>query len=221
MANEPKYRWFTFLVYPSSAPADWWELCKSSHLQFARSPLHSPDGEMRVPHYHVIYRHPNSVRLDYVRRMLSEKLPDVVANGFIEAVVHPDVMQRYLLHLDDGEKEQFEGNPYDLIECVGGFPLDLSREYTPSERREQRSRIFALIRENCVLEYADLLDGLSDCGFYDLFDYACAHSILFRTYLASARGRVNIAGSATRDNVSYVKLGGESDGCGVPEGDDY
>lgn len=187
-----KYRWFAFLVYPSSAPENWWDLCRDAHLQFARSPLHSPDSEMKVPHYHVIYRHPNSVRLDYVRKMLDQKIPGVVANGYVEPVVHPDVMMRYLCHLDDGEKEQFAGNPYDLIETLAGFPLDLTKEYTPAERREQRVRCFKLIRDNGLTEYSALLDGLMDAGYFDLFDYACNHTILFSHYLASCRGAAKI-----------------------------
>lgn len=200
-----KYRWFAFMVYPDSAPADWWDLCKGMRAQFCRSPLHSADAEDSKPHYHVIYRHPNTVSLDYVKRLFSEKLPNVVANGHVEEVTSPSGYMRYLVHLDDGEKEQFAGNPYDLCECLCGFPLDFTREYTPQDRREQRKACFKLIRDNGITEYSDLLDGLSDAGFFDLFDFACSHTILFSHYLASSRGRVKIAGSSTTDNVSYVK----------------
>lgn len=200
-----KYRWFAFLVYPESAPADWWELCRGMHAQFCRSPLHSADAENAKPHYHVMYRHANTVTEDYASRLLVGKLGAVVANGHVETVVHPDVYMRYLVHMDDGEKEQFEGNPFDLCECLGGFPLDFTKEYTPQDRREQRQACFRLIRDNGITEYSDLIDGLLDEGYYDLFDFACTHSILFSHYLASARGRVRIDSCSTADNRSYVK----------------
>lgn len=203
-SKDSKYRWFAFVVYPDSAPANWWNVICDVHGQFCSSPLHSADSGMSKSHYHVIYRHPNTVRLDYVRRFLSERLGTIVSNGYVEPVVSPSAMMRYLLHMDDGDKEQFVGNPFDLCRCTGGFPLDFSRDYTTSDRREQRGRCFALIRENSITEYAELLDLLSDDGLYDLFDYACSHTILFTHYLASVRGRVKMAVAAC-DNGSYVK----------------
>lgn len=186
MADEPKARYGVFLVYPESAPADWWEILKRSHGAFARSPLHVPDEEVSKPHYHVVYKHPNTIRLDAMKRVIPE---DVPANGHVELCSHPRNYQRYLLHLDDPDKQQWEGDPRELIETCNGFPLDLSRDFSQAERAEQRRQIFELIRDNGLCEYADLLEGLLDSGFYDLFDYACNHTILFSHYLASRRGR--------------------------------
>lgn len=205
MASQPQKFWYwVFLVYPSSAPSDWIDRLRASHGMFAVSPLHAADDDVAVPHHHVIYKHENSIRLEYARRILNAT--EVPANGYVEPCPHPSAYQRYLVHLDDGEKEQFVGNPLELIRVLNGFPLDLTREYTPAQRREQRIRCFKLIRDNGIVEYSDLLDGLIDMGEFDLFDYACSHTILFNGYLASARGRLLSSGAgSTRDNVSYVK----------------
>lgn len=204
MAKQPeKYWYWVFLVYPSSAPDDWMERLRATHGMFAISPLHAPDDENNAEHYHVIYKHENSIRFEYASRILNAT--GVPANGYVEPCSRPCGYQRYLLHLDDGEKQQFVGNPNDLIKCLNGFPLDLTREYTPAQRREQRTLCFKLIRDNGLTEYADFLDGLIDAGKYDLFDYACSHSILFSHYFSSVRGRMCAIVSSGPDNVSYEK----------------
>ena len=200
MAKQPeKYWYWVFLVYLESAPSDWLDRLRATHGMFAVSPLHEPDDEVTKPHHHVIYKHENSIRLEYARRILNKT--EVPANGYVEPCPRPCGYQRYLIHLDDKDKQQFEGNPLDLIVCLNGFPLDLNRDWTPAQRREQRAQVFRLIRENGIFEYSDLLDGLLDSGYYDLFDYACTHTILYTHYLASVRGRIK----TESDNVTYVK----------------
>lgn len=193
MADAQRSYYAVFLVYPESAPDDWWEILKRSHGSYARSPLHSPDGEESKEHYHVIYKHPNNIRLDAMKRVIPEGVP---ANGHVELCCHPRNYQRYLLHLDDPEKQQFVGDPRELVETCNGFPLDFSRDFSQAERAEQRRQIFELVRENGLDEYADLLEGLLDSGYYDLFDYACNHTILFSHYLASRRGRSLLVSAA-------------------------
>lgn len=184
--KEEKGRYGVFLVYRDSAPNGWWDLLKSSHGSYACSPLHEPDDKEKKAHYHVMYKHPGPVTLAAMKRIIPEEVP---ANGYIELCYHPRTYQRYFLHLDDPEKQQWTGNPTDLIRTCNGFPLDLTRDFSQGERAEQRRKIFELIRSNGVDEYADLLEGLMDAGLVDLFDYASNHTILFSHYLASRRGR--------------------------------
>lgn len=186
MSDAPRSYYAVFLVYPESAPVDWWDILKRSHGSYARSPLHEPDDENSKPHFHVIYKHSNNIRLEAMKRVI----PDgIAANGHVELCHHPRNYQRYLVHLDDPEKQQWDGDPCSLIETCNGFPLDLTRDFSQAERAEQRSEVFRLIRDNGLCEYADLLEGLSDSGLYDLFDYACNHTILFQNYLSSRRHR--------------------------------
>ena len=53
-----KSRYWTFLIYPDSAPKNWYELLEELHLPTCVSPLHdrdvNPDGEIKKPHYHVM-----------------------------------------------------------------------------------------------------------------------------------------------------------------------
>jgi len=187
MADESKYRYFAFIVYPESAPTDWWEKLRASHGAFARSPLHEPDGDCSKPHYHVIYKHSNTVVLDAAKRVIPA---GIAANGWVEPVPHPRGYQRYLVHLDDPEKQQWEGDPRELIETCNAFPLDLSRELSKAELQTIRADVIRIIRENGVTEYSDLLDGLLDSGMWDHFDYAFNHTIAFGKYVDSYRNKL-------------------------------
>lgn len=184
--GKEKCRYFVFLVYEESAPEDWKEQLKRSHGAFAISPLHEPDEECKKPHYHVVYMHGNTITLDGAKRAMPK---GIAANGYVEPCTHPRNYQRYLLHLDDPEKQQWQGNPRELIETMNGFPLDLSRDYSKEERNQQRIDVMAMIRDNELCEYADLLEGLMDNGLYDLFDYAFNHTIAMQAYLTSRRNR--------------------------------
>lgn len=184
MAKTQKFRYFTFLVYPESAPENWIEILKRSHLQFAISPLHQPDEEVSKPHYHVIYHHGNPVNLSCAKDFIPEEVP---ANGYVEPARAPRNLQRYLIHLDDPDKEQFDGGVVD-IQVLNGFPLDLTRDFSAAERREQRRKVHEFIRDYDICEYSDLLDYLADFDL-DLYDYACNHTILFNTYITSRRNK--------------------------------
>jgi hypothetical protein len=186
MASTNKSTFFVFVTYPESAPKDWMEKLKASHGAFAVSPLHEPDEENAKPHYHVIYKHGGPITLDGAKRVIPA---GIAANGYVEPCPHPRGYQRYLVHLDDPEKQQWEGDPRELIWTCGGFPLDLSRELTKAELQGIRADIMAAIRDANLTEYADLLDLLLDSGMWDHFEYAFNHTIAFNAYLASRRGR--------------------------------
>lgn len=185
-SSKEKARYACFLVYEESAPEDWHGKLKRSHGCYAISPLHQPDDECKKPHYHVMYMHGGPATLVVMKRAIPEGIP---ANGYVELCLHPRNYQRYLVHLDDPEKQQWDGNPRELIETLNGFPLDLSRDYSKEERYQQRMDVMAIIRENGICEYADLLEGLMDNGMYDLFDYAFNHTIAMQGYLGSRRNR--------------------------------
>ena len=178
-----KYRYFAFLVYPETAPVDWKKQLKDTYGMYAISPLHDPDEEQTKPHFHVIYKHPNTVSLDAAKRCIPDNIP---ANGFIIPLHHPRVYQRYLIHLDDIGKQQFQDG-YHAIETLNGFPLDLRKELSETERFEIRSRVFDFIEDNAICEYCDLLNGLQSLGDADMFDYAFNHTIAFNAYLKSKR----------------------------------
>ena len=196
-----KSRYFAFIVYPQN-PAIWEkpldtpgeedyaelreklaEILRETFGQYAISPIHQPDDENKNAHWHVVYKHSNTCTLKAAQGIIPSVLP---LNGYILMLHHPRVYQRYLIHLDNLDKEQFDGGTNEIL-TVNGFPLDLTREFSAPELRQMRDEIHDLIRSNEIYEYADLLDALADAGEVDLLDYACNHTILFSTYLSSRR----------------------------------
>lgn len=186
-ASAPKFKSFSFLVYPENAKKNWVETLASTVRQFAISPLHEPDEEVAKPHYHVIYQHPGNVTMESFLNVIPDEVKEIAANGYFIPVDRN--YQRYLCHLDQPEKQQFDGNPYELIEVLNGFPLDLHKELTASEKRELRKRVYAFTREYEFVEYADLLDALADKNMWDEFEFAFNHTIALNGYLKSNKGR--------------------------------
>lgn len=184
-----KHEYFDFLVYPGSAPEDWRKTLKASHAPFVISPLHSPDEEQSKPHYHVIYKHGNPIMYGTALSFLKPIVIDtgIAANGHVEITFHPRGYMRYLIHLDDLDKQQFDGG---RSECtiINGFPLDMTRELSKEQLREIRKRIFDYIQRFEIVEYSTLIDELWIDD--DMLDYACNHTIMFNSYLTSRRNKL-------------------------------
>ena len=186
MAEAKKKRYWQFLVYEDSAPENWRELLKRSHCMFAISPQHQPDEECKKTHWHVIfYSGHGPISLAAAKDAIPESVP---ANGYIEPCRTTQGCQRYLIHLDDPEKQQF-ADGINAIDVLNGFPLDLSRELSKVEKAKVRSALLGIIEKNGVIEYADFIFGLENLGDPDLLDYACAHTILFSKIIDSQRNK--------------------------------
>lgn len=184
MAKSEKHRYFDFIVYPESAPGDWLSLLKETRCPFAVSPMHASDDENVKPHFHVVFYSPGPITLENAYSVIPESVP---ANGRIEWARSPKGSQRYLIHLDDPEKEQFDDG-VKAITVLNGFPLDLTRDFSAAERRAQKLQVQEFIRDHEIFEYSDLLDALAEYD-YDLWDFATNHTILFNTYITSRRNK--------------------------------
>lgn len=185
MASVQKKRYYLFVVYPDSAPENWQDKLKQTRCCYAISPLHEPDEQDKKPHYHVIFYSPGPITLENAKDIIPG---DVPANGHVEWAKSPAGSQRYLIHLDDQEKQQFPEGAR-AITVLNGFPLDLTRDFSAAEKRELRRRILDFIREYEIVEYSDLIYSLSEFDL-DMQDYACNHTILFNTVITSRRNKL-------------------------------
>lgn len=110
-----KRNW-TFIVYPESAPKDWIRQITSMGLRGAISPCHNrdvnPSGEPKKPHYHVVLTYSGAV---------TENAAQAVSDAFSGVKVLPvkdlRAMMRYLCHLDNPEKAQYDVNE---VTTMGG-----------------------------------------------------------------------------------------------------
>ena len=184
--NVKKRNW-AFVLYPESAPADWRELLQKTGLPCAISPLHDKDvnatGEPKKPHYHVMVFYQGPTSYNVVKRLtdgLNQPIPQVVeqVRGYY----------RYLTHMDNPEKAQYSAAE---IQTLNGFDIMDFVEMSKSEVTKVLRALVDYIRENDLLEYADLMDMTMCEGVPpEWFDVASSHTLFFTGYLKSRRFRV-------------------------------
>lgn len=156
-------------------------------LPCAISPLHDRDvnatGEPKKPHYHVMVFYQGPTSYNVVKRLtdgLNQPIPQVVeqVRGYY----------RYLTHMDNPEKAQY---PASEIRTLNGFDIGDFVEMTKSEVTKVLRALMDYIRENDLMEYADLMDMTMCEGVPpEWFDVAASHTLFFTGYLKSRRFRV-------------------------------
>ena len=184
--NVKKRNW-AFVLYPESAPADWRELLQKTGLPCAISPLHDRDvnatGEPKKPHYHVMVFYQGPTSYNVVKRLtdgLNQPIPQVVeqVRGYY----------RYLTHMDNPEKAQYSPSG---ITTLNGFDIGDYVEMSKSEVTKVCRALMDYIRENDIMEYADLMDMTMCEGVPpEWFDVASSRTLFFTGYLKSRRFRV-------------------------------
>lgn len=171
-----RYRTIAFLFYPEDAPLDFLlDRLKESHVPAFVSPLHQPDDKELKEHYHVLLMFDSQQGVKYLHDLV---LYLGGANGYF---VHPPKRQyaRYLLHLDDPDKEQFS----ESVTCLNG--ADFSPYIFSSEDVEtgaKLSSILQFIRDNSITNFRCLVEGLED---YESIYFVSRNVLFFNTYLKS------------------------------------
>lgn len=191
--TESKYRYFAGFVYRHDKEGneqitedELYERLLRSFGDFAISPMHAADDEQTDEHWHVVYKHPSSVRLEPARNFMIgiEGVP--FFNDYIIPLHHPANYQRYLIHLDSPEKEQFEGGA-NAIKTVNNFPLNLSRELSLSDKLQIQKEIESFATEFNIFEYATMTIYLSEHALDEHYLYFTTHTHHFGKFLDSLR----------------------------------
>lgn len=184
MAKNVKKRNWAFVLYPESAPLDWFDRLQQSGLMGAVSPLHDKDtdnnGEKMSPkkeHYHIILCYSGPTTFSAVKTFtdsLFQPIPQPLESvrGYY----------RYFTHKDNPDKFQYDERD---IRTFGGFNIADYVEMTASERTQIIKEIQQFIRDADIYEYSDLLDVLLDNDMHDMYAVAVSQTLLFRAYLNS------------------------------------
>lgn len=143
---------FATVVYPESAPSDWMDRLDQLHIATLISPLHdkdtNPNGDQKKPHYHVLLMFESPVDFESKVKPIFEEIGAVGR----ESVNSCRGYARYLCHLDNPEKAQYE--PSD-VRCMGGANyfsiIDL-----PTDDIKLLGEIFAYVQENEIYSLAEL-----------------------------------------------------------------
>ena len=180
-----KKRNWAFVLYPESAPADWFDRLKQSGLMGAVSPLHdkdvNADGEPKKAHYHVILVYGNTTTYNNVK-----SLTDSLNQPIPQALEQIRGYYRYFTHKDNPEKYQYSDT--DIV-TFGGFDISDFVEMTKSEVTKYIKEIHAFVRDNNITEYSDLCDMLIDAGLEELYEVAINHTLFVNSYISSRRNK--------------------------------
>lgn len=174
-----------FIAYPDSVPKDWKSILFMSCAKVAISPLHdsdlNADETQKKPHWHIVLIYEGKKSYNQIKAItdsINATIPQKIAS--VRGTL------RYFCHLDNPEKAQYSTSE---VVTIG---LNYEKEILSDGdfKNRLRAEIFTMIRNENILEYADLIDRLdSSCDFEEHSKYACSHTILFRGYLQSAKHR--------------------------------
>lgn len=187
MSNSNKHKYWRFIVYPESVINDWREEVKLRGLQFAVSPLHEFDldlrtetGELKKPHYHVLLAYPASTTYKNVKSLTVDTLHATVPL----VCDNPQGAYDYFTHKYDPDKFQYNA---DYIEHYNGF--DISEISSVSEKDKALFSVSILqdIRNNHITEYCKLLEYYEKTEDFKKYNYCCSHTIYLNTYITSRR----------------------------------
>lgn len=147
-----------FIVYPESAPSDWFDEISKLGVPFVCSPLHDKDkndkDEPKKPHWHLLLsfhgkQSPTQVGL----------IAKCLGTSVFQKCLDTRGTCRYFLHLDNPEKAQYSRAD---IRAGGGFDLESALKMTSSELEAMMSEIEQFVFDNEICEYADLVQSVKD-----------------------------------------------------------
>ena len=151
---------FATVVYPESAPADWMDRLNDYHVAALVSPLHdrdtNPSGEPKKPHYHVmlIFEGPKEFETQV------KPIFDDIGGVGREMVNSARGYARYLCHLDNPEKAQYD--PAE-VRCMGGADY-YGITNLPTDDIKMLGEIMSYIREQEIYSFAEFWKGVSSYG---------------------------------------------------------
>ena len=213
MPASKRQRAFAFLLWPESAPADWLDRLRDLHVPMAVSPLHDRDvftadkdghkaGEIKKPHYHVMMCFSGKKSLEQVYQMVAGLLLDV---KHVEPLDDARGYCRYLTHMDDADKAQY--NPADII-TISGFDYAGLMAPTKAQTDQIRSEVLSWIRETDCVNYCDLVYFCHDVE-PDWLDYV-EHHTMFLAEVIKGQWR-KAGGTSSSPEDGKKSTGGRKD----------
>lgn len=182
-----KKRYWTFVLYPESAPGDWRDILQRTGLEIAVSPLHDKDinpgtEEVKKSHYHLILCYEGPTTGNAVKKLTDElnqpmPLPIDSVRG----------LYRYFTHKDNPEKFQYDEKD---ITSINGFDISDYSDLSSSEVSRIKLELTKFIKESDLTEYSDFMDKVIELDKQDYFLIASTNTIYFNNYLCSRRNKI-------------------------------
>lgn len=178
--STPRTRNYATVVYPESAPENWQEILADNCVPAFISPFHdvdvNPDGVIKKAHYHVLLCFEGPKTSDQARAIF-----EPIGGVGCEPVQSLRGYARYLCHLDNPEKHQYD--PEQVI-CLSGSDyfsvIDL-----PTSKYKAVSEMIAFCKETDLYGFSELLEYAQE-NRSDWFRVLCDNSaVVMKEYLKS------------------------------------
>lgn len=171
---------YATVVYPESAPENWQELLASKFVPAFISPLHdkdiNPGGEPKKPHFHVMIMFDNVKTKEQAQEVFS-----LIGGVGCEVVNSLRGYARYLCHLDNPEKAQYE--PETVRALCGADYVSVIGLVT--DKYKAISEIIDFCVEQDIYSFSKLLEYCRNERF-DWFRVLCDNgTIVVEKYLKS------------------------------------
>lgn len=143
---------FATIVYPESAPENWLDILGEQCIPCFVSPLHdkdenSLDKERKKPHYHVMLMFEGVKSIEQVQGIFS-----LIGGVGCEVVQSLRGAARYLCHLDNPEKAQYDTS---LVRCFAGADY-MSVIGLAIDKYKAIGEMMDYCDEKCIYSYATL-----------------------------------------------------------------
>lgn len=195
--KDERSRNWVIVFYPESAPENYEEIIRDWHVKAFLSPLHqsdiNADGEAKKPHFHLLLMFSGNKSVEQIQE-LSDQLSGVKVLQYDCAVRDCKAVARYLIHLDNPEKFQYDRT---TVKSFGGIDY-LEYIETSSDVYQMMSDITDFIVDSRLF----MLDMLMVyCNRYhkDWARVIMSHTIFFTALLRSVEYRLRHP-----DEVTYV-----------------
>lgn len=175
---------FASVVYPESAPANWLEILAEAKIPALVSPLHdrdvNPDGEVKKAHYHVLILFEGVKTSEQAKEVF-----DTIGGVGLEVVQSIRGYARYLCHLDNPDKYQYEQGD---VHQFGGADY-VSIIGLATDRYKAIAEMIDFCHDYDIDEFSDLLE-YARLHHFEWFRILCDNgAFVMREHLKSRRIR--------------------------------
>ena len=178
--KDGRIRNITFMLYEDSCNPEWQKLLEEEHIPcmwIYHNKDVNPTGEPKKPHWHVM--------LCFEGKKSAEQLQYYVdlcgaANGVYQEVASIRAMARYLCHMDNPDKAQYDSSEVHAIAIDYNAIIGMA-----SDKYKAISEMIDFCEENNIISFRELLI-YSRIHKYDWFKSLCVNSsFVIKEYLKS------------------------------------
>lgn len=186
-ALQKRTRAWASIVYEESAPENWREKLQSYMVQTFVSPLHDSDlkedGSAKKPHWHVLMMY-DGVKTPEQAREVFESFGGVGC----EPVQSVRGYARYLCHLDNPEKHQYNSDDV-CAYCGADYVSAIGQQ---ADKYTAIAQMMQWICDNDVIAYSDLLEYAA-INRQDWFRVLCDNgTMVIKEYIKSRAWKAGI-----------------------------